>query len=127
VILRIWRTELHPARLGEYRRFERERSLPMFHRQAGLLGVLFLREAEAQTASLTIWEDEGTLEALESSPSHRQAARELAESGMLAGEQSVEVFEVGGGDLRLEALVGALDQTRRTGSSSSPPAGSRDR
>jgi len=121
VIVRIWRAELDPAHLEEYRRFEVERSLPMFRKQPGLLGVLFLREAEAGVAALTIWEDRGAVEALQSSPSYQRTTRELAERGLLAGEQSVEVFEVEGGDLRPEALTGALARTRRPGSSSSSP------
>ena len=108
VILRVWRTKIDPARLEAYRRFERERCLPMLHKQPGLLGVLFLREAEDQAASITIWEDRGTVEALESSPSYRKTVRELAVSGLLVREQSVEIFEVAGGALRLEALAGAL-------------------
>ena len=108
MILRVWSAKIDPARLEEYRRFERERCLPMLHKQPGLLGVLFLRQAEDCAASLTLWEDRGTVEALTSSPSYRRTARELAESDLLAGEQSEEVFEVEGGDLRPEALVGAL-------------------
>ena len=126
MILRIWSAALDPARLEEYRRFEAERSLPMLHRQPGFLGVFFLRAAEDRAASITIWEDRGAVEASESSPSYRRTARELAESGLLAGEQLVEILEVEGGDLRPEALVGILARTRRTGPSSSPTAGPRD-
>ena len=108
--MRIWRAKLNPARLEAFRHFERERCLPMLHKQPGLLGVLFLREAEDQAASLTIWEDRGAVEALTSSPSYRQTARELAENDLLAGEQSDEAFEVEGGDLRPEPLVRALDR-----------------
>ena len=106
MILRVWRTKIDPARLEAYRRFERERCMPMLDKQPGLLGVLFLREAEDQAASITIWEDRGTVEALESSPSYRRTVRKLAESGLLVREQSVEIFEVAGGALRLEALAG---------------------
>jgi heme-degrading monooxygenase HmoA len=126
VILRTWRAKIVPTRLEEYRRFERERCLPTLRKQPGFLGVLFLRAAEASVAALTIWDDRGAIEALESSPSYRRTARELAESGLLAGEQLVEVLEVEGGDLRPEALAVALARTRRTGPSSSPTAGSRD-
>ena len=108
MILRNWRAKLNPARLEAYRRFERERCLPMFRRQPGFLAVLFLRENEDGVASLTIWDDVGAVEALTSSPSYRRTARELAESGLLVGEQLEEVFEVEGGDLRPEALLGAL-------------------
>ena len=115
MILRIWRTRLDPARMEEYRRFEAERCLPMLRKQAGFFGVLFLREAGGGAVSITIWEDRGTVDALESSPSYRKTTQELANSGLLGGEQSVEVLEVEGGDLRPEALVGALDRTRRAG------------
>ena len=54
MILRIWRAKINPARLEEYRRFERERCLPMLHKQPGFLGVFFLRHAEDHAASLTI-------------------------------------------------------------------------
>ena len=108
MILRVWRAKLNRARLEEYRRFEQERYMPILRKQPGLLGVLFLRQAEDCAASLTVWEDGGTVEALTSSPSYRRTARELVESDLLVGKQSEEVFEVEGGDLRPEALVGAL-------------------
>jgi heme-degrading monooxygenase HmoA len=108
VILHVWRARIDPRRIEAYRGFERERSLPMFRRQPGFLAVLFLREADDRVASLTIWEDIGAVGALTSSPSYRRTARELAESGLLAGGQSEEVFEVEGGDLRPEALLRVL-------------------
>jgi heme-degrading monooxygenase HmoA len=108
VILRVLRAKIAPERLEEYRRFERERCLPMLRRQPGLLGVLFVRQAEDRAASLTIWEDTGAVEALASSPSYRRTARELEESGLLAGGRSEEVFEIEGGNLRPEALLRAL-------------------
>jgi heme-degrading monooxygenase HmoA len=122
----VWRANINPARLEEYRRFERKRCMPMLHKQPGLLGVFFLRQAEDQAASLTIWEDGGAVEALQSSPSYRETVHELAESALLAGNESVEVLEVEGGDLRPEALVWAFDRARRAGSSSWSAASSPD-
>ena len=115
MILHIWRARLNPARLEAYRRFERERWLPMLRKQPGVLGVLFLRQTEAYAASITVWEDGAVLEALESSPSYRRTTHELAESGLLAGDWSAEVLEVAGGELRVEALVGTLDRTWSSG------------
>ena len=109
MILRVWRAQIVPARIEEYRRFERERCLSMLRRQPGFLGMLFLRQAEDCAASLTIWEDRGAVQALASSPSYQRTAYELAQSGMLAAEQSEEVFEVEGGNLRSDALLRALD------------------
>ena len=108
MILRVWRAQIVPARIEEYRRFERERCLSMLRRQPGFLGVLFLRQAEDRVASLTIWENIGAVEALTSSPSYRRTVRELEEGDLLAGGQSEEVFEVEGGDLRPEALLRVL-------------------
>jgi heme-degrading monooxygenase HmoA len=116
VIVRVWRAKINPARMEEYQRFEQERCMPMLHKQPGLLGVLFLRQAEDRAGSLTIWEDSGAVEALQSSPSNRKLTHELAESALLAVDESVEVFEVEGGDLRPEALVRALNRRRCAGS-----------
>jgi heme-degrading monooxygenase HmoA len=112
MILRLWRARINRARIEEYRSFEAERCIPMLHKQPGLLGVLFLCQAEDHAASLTIWEDRGAVEALQSSHSYRHTIHELAESALLAGDQSVELLEVESGDFRLDALVRTLDQTR---------------
>lgn len=127
MILRVWRAKIVPERMEEYRRFERELCLPMLRRQPGFLGVLFSRAAVGGTTiSVTMWEDGGTVEALGSSPSYRKTTHELAKSGLLGGEPAVEVLEVEGGELRPEALAGALARTGRAGPSSSSAAGSRD-
>ncbi|MDQ3795731.1 MAG: antibiotic biosynthesis monooxygenase [Actinomycetota bacterium] len=115
MIVRVWRAKIDPARMEAYRRFEQERCKPMLHKQPGLLEVLFLRQGEDHAASLTVWEDAGAVEAVESSPSYREITHELAESALLAGEQSVEFFEVEGGNLRPESLVRALDRISRAG------------
>ena len=52
------------------------------------------------------------MEALESSPSYRGALAELTASGLLAGERSVEAFEVAGGILRPEPLISSLGATK---------------
>jgi heme-degrading monooxygenase HmoA len=115
VILRVLRARIDPARHDEYQRFEQERCMPMLRKQPGLLEVLFVRQAGGHAASLTVWEDAGAVEALQSSPSFQEITHELAESALQTGDQSVEVFEIEGGDLRPEALVRALDRARRTG------------
>jgi heme-degrading monooxygenase HmoA len=115
VILRVCRAKIAPSRLEEYRRFERERCLPMLRKQPGFLGVLFLRESGDYAVSITFWEDAGTVDALQSSSSYREITHQLAESALLAGDESVEVLEVEGGDLRPEALVRALDRANRAG------------
>lgn len=108
MIARIWRTGVDPARLEDYARFERERSLPMFLEHRGLLDVLFLREARDRAAALTLWEDESVIEALEASPLYRRTVEDFSASGLLLSKQVVEVFEVEGGRLRPQRLVETL-------------------
>ncbi len=116
MILPVWSAKIDPARIEEYRRFEQERCMSMLSKQPGFLGVIFLRQAEDHASSLTIWEDAGAVDALESSPSYREVTHELAESALLAEMESVVIFEVEGGDIRPEALMRALDRTNRAGS-----------
>ncbi len=77
----------------------------------------FLRQAETGVLSVTIQDDRRTVEAPENSPSYRRMVQELLDGNLLAGKQSVKSLEVEGGDLLLQALAGALDRMRRTGSS----------
>jgi heme-degrading monooxygenase HmoA len=97
VVARIWRTGVKPERFEEYERFARERSLPMFREQRGFIGVLFMREKADRAAVLTLWEDEKEVEDLEVSPLYRQTVEAILGSGLLAREQSVELFKVHGG------------------------------
>lgn len=108
MLVRIWRTGVDASRLAEYGEFERERSLPMFREQRGLLGVLFLREADDRAAALTLWEDEEAVQALATSPSYRETVEALLATGLLRGEQTVEVFEVKDGELLTHELMREL-------------------
>ncbi len=108
MLVRIWRTGIDRGRLQEYASFEEERSLPMFREQRGFLGVLFLREGADRAAALTLWEDMAAVEALTTSPSYLRTVQVLVNTGLLIGEQSVDVFEVKGGRLRWEEIAKML-------------------
>jgi heme-degrading monooxygenase HmoA len=97
VIVRIWRTGIDAARAEEYERFAGERSLPMFRRQAGFRGVLFATAEETERVVLSFWENAGAVEELDRSPTYRETVDALLASGILTGEQTVEVLEVSGG------------------------------
>jgi heme-degrading monooxygenase HmoA len=97
-----------PERFEEYERFARERSLLMFRAQHGFIGVLFMREKADRAAVLTLWEDEKAVEELEASPLYRQTVEAILGSDFLAGEQSVEVFEVHGGQVFAGELAARL-------------------
>jgi heme-degrading monooxygenase HmoA len=108
MVARFWRTGVNPERFEEYERFARERSLPMFREQRGFIGVLFMRERADRAAVFTLWKDEKAVEELEASPLYRQTVEIILGSGFLAGEQSVEVFEVGGGKVVADELAARL-------------------
>jgi heme-degrading monooxygenase HmoA len=109
MVLRIWRTRVKHGRLNAYEEFERTYSLPMFERQEGCLGVFFLRSGDG-CAALSLWRSEKDIVALDSSPVYQQTVAKLTASGLLHGEQSVEVFDCTGGaiDRGLPAVIGAF-------------------
>jgi heme-degrading monooxygenase HmoA len=108
MVARIWRTGVKPERFEEYERFAHERSLPMFREQRGFIGVLLLREEADRAAVLTLWEDEKAVEELEASSLYRQTVEDILGSGLLAAEQSVDVFEVHGGQVLTGELAARL-------------------
>ena len=79
--------------MTEFERFEQQESKPMFRKQQGLLGVLFAR-SHTGCAVFSVWKDIGSIELLASSESYQQTVKKLKATGLLEGEQTVEVFEV---------------------------------
>ena len=103
MIVRIWRTKIDPTRAGEYEAFARDQSLPMFRQQSGFLGVLFVG-SDGRRAVATLWEDADSIERLSRSTTHQATVSRLAETGLLRGQQSVEVLTEHGDPLHVEAL-----------------------
>ncbi len=110
MIIRIWRTEIERAHMAKYEQFAQERSLPMFRQQQGFLGVLFLGR-QKDRAVLTVWRDLLAVEALAHSSTYQETSTELNATGWLVGQTSVEVFEVQGSFLDLQALAHLLEST----------------
>jgi heme-degrading monooxygenase HmoA len=96
--MRIWRTGLDESRAAEYERFAREVSLPMFRDHRGFLGLLFGRNG-GDAVVTTLWEDHAAADELERSTRYRATVTRIVEAGFLAGESTVERFEVHGSDL----------------------------
>jgi heme-degrading monooxygenase HmoA len=90
-VVRIWRTEIDPARADEYEEFARTRSVPMFRAQPGFVAVLFASHG-AERAVITFWEDWDAADALGASESYEATVKEIEAAGFLRGEQSVEAF-----------------------------------
>lgn len=106
MIVRLWTTRVAKDRISEYEENERSRSAPMFRKQPGCLGVMFLRSNE-NCFALSFWKDRESVEKLKTSTSYLEASAFYASSGMLVGDPSLEVFEVSGGFLDLEAFARA--------------------
>ena len=104
MIIRVWRTKIDSTRMSEYEQFAQEQSLPMFRRQPGLVGVLFSGR-QRDRAVLSMWRDLASVEALAHSATYQETVEQLNATGLLVGETSLEVFEVKGGFLDLQALA----------------------
>ena len=108
MIIRIWRTQVNASRTTEYENFAQTYSLPMFRQQEGCLGVLFLR-TEKDYAALSLWDSIQVVEKLAHSSIYQETVQQLQATGLLEGQQAVEVFEVRGGFLDLQALAATYE------------------
>ena len=96
MIARIWTTKCRESRAQEYQRFAGDVSLPMFTRQEGLCGVLFLRQGE-DCRVLSLWEDMAAIGKLATSQSYQAVVEKIVALDLLHGGQTVELLEVHGG------------------------------
>jgi heme-degrading monooxygenase HmoA len=96
MLVRIWRTGVDPERVADYERFARERSLPMFRRRPGCLGVLFSRY-DRGAAVVSFWQDAAAIQRLDSDPEYAETVEAILATGLLTGAQTVEVLTVTGG------------------------------
>lgn len=93
MIARIWRTGLDESRAAEYEAFAVGRSLPMFQRQPGFRAVFFVR-TETGRASITLWQDLASAEALAQSADYLETVEAILAAGFLEPPQSVELLPV---------------------------------
>ncbi|GAA1114894.1 hypothetical protein GCM10009630_10360 [Kribbella jejuensis] len=96
MIVRIWRTGVRADRVSDYEQFARTRSLPMFRRREGCLGVLFAADA-GERIVITLWDGPESVDRLAESTEYRETVDALSATGILEGEQSVQVFNSTGG------------------------------
>jgi quinol monooxygenase YgiN len=96
MIVRIWRTGLDETRADEYERFAQERSLPMFRRRAGCLGVILAKPQDGR-AVISLWTDMGAVAALDDDPEYGATVEAIMAAGFLQGPQTVETLEATAG------------------------------
>ena len=107
MIIRVWKTKVHAARVDELEQFARDHSLPMFHEQEGCLGVLFAREG-ADVVAVSLWEDMEAIDRLATSTSYQATVRQIEGTGLLEDDQEVSLHSVYGGYLNLREVEEAL-------------------
>jgi hypothetical protein len=95
-----------PSRVEDYRAFARERLLPAYRGQSGLVAI-FLVEREDVQGTLSFWKDRPAIEGFYASPAYQALAKHLLASGLLVGEASLQTFEIQGGEVAgdLEAAL----------------------
>lgn len=93
MILRIWTTGIHESRAEEYEQFAREFSTPMFRDQPGFEGLLLARSTDQRTV-LTLWRDDASVRALETSPSYLSTVEAILATGFLRAPQTVSLLSV---------------------------------
>ena len=109
MLVRTWKVHILKNRITDLKHFARTESLPMFKKQAGCLGVMFTLSGNL-CATTTIWKDMESIVALKTSPTYNETVKKIVATGMLEGEQSVEIFDCFGGFLELEAIGNFLQK-----------------
>lgn len=86
---RLWTTGLASGQGPRFDELAATHSLPLFKTLPGCLGAVFAR-TEAKGYVLTTWLDEAHADAASASPTYLEAVRFIGQSGVMAGEQSLE-------------------------------------
>jgi hypothetical protein len=95
MVVRIWHARLNLDRLRDFDEFVRRSSAPMFRQQPGLVTVVHARSGE-EWRTITLWHDQESAEALETSSTYLATTKSLAETGILKDETKTETFELQG-------------------------------
>mgnify|MGYP003578603578 CR=1 FL=1 len=96
MVVRVWTTGFDPARLDELNRFANTRSLPMFRRHDGCLGVIFA-PGKAEYLTISFWRDHAATAALEASEDYKQTVAAILAEGFLRAPQNTQLYDYGGG------------------------------
>ncbi|MCZ6653710.1 MAG: hypothetical protein O7D91_11875, partial [Planctomycetota bacterium] len=76
MFVRIWSTEVNNDRFEEYESFANRYSLPMFQKQDGCLGVLFLK-GSANCKVVTFWRDQKAIDGLNNTESYNETVKAI--------------------------------------------------
>lgn len=96
MLLRIWKVSLKPGKAAALETFANTISLPMFRQQPGCLAVFFTK-SEQVCATVTVWESQQAVDAMEQSALYRDVVAQIGASGILGDDHSTDVYTVYGG------------------------------
>ena len=95
MLLRLWRAEFDHERLDELNEFARTRSGPMFDSLPGCMGHIFSHSAGTYL-TISMWIGDRAIKQAEASDIYRETVAAITASGILRGDQVIEVFDVDG-------------------------------
>ncbi|NWF70609.1 MAG: hypothetical protein HXY40_16105 [Chloroflexi bacterium] len=108
MLARLWRTHYDRKRLAELEHFAQTQSLPTFRRQPGCMGVLFAY-ADDVWITLSLWRDQAAIDQLQHAPAYTQTVQHLLATGILQGQQTIEVFTFSGGFVDAQQVSSLLE------------------
>lgn len=91
MIVRIWSSGIVKGRENEYLTFAGDISMPMF-KEHPIKGVYILT-AERKTKVVTLWNNLDDITKMENSEKYKETVNIILASGLIEGDQSVELFE----------------------------------
>ena len=103
MLIRIWKVNVENDKIADLKIFAETESLPMFKKQKGCLGVFFTLYGN-QCATITLWKDMESINALNSSAFYNETVEKIEASGILEGEHFVEIFNSFGGFLETDKI-----------------------
>ena len=101
MIARLWTTRIDPALAPEYDAFAARYSRPMFAALPGCLAAFFLGASGEMRSVLSLWADQTSIDALQTSTLYQDTVTRFQATGVLREPQTVELFEVTGGTVRV--------------------------
>lgn len=93
MLQRVWRCTIDLDRTEEYEEFARNVSLPMFRLQLGFCGCLMSRR-DGECEVLTLWEDEESVNALETSETYLSTVAQIRDAGFIQAEKGSSVSQL---------------------------------
>lgn len=98
MLIRLWRTSFKLTQKQRLVEYANNISLPVLSSRAGNCGVFFYSEGD-QWTTMTLWEDQQSIDDLAGDPEYRQTVEGLLALNVLGDDQQTDVYELNGNSL----------------------------